>query len=1402
MNHVYRIVWNSVLQTWQVAAESARARGKSRTAVTSAASLASSLLFAGLSFAQALPTGGQVVGGSGSITQSGSTMTVTQSTSRMAVDWQSFSIGQGSTVNFVQPSASAVALNRVLGSDVSVIQGALNANGQVFLVNPNGVLFSPTAQVNVGGIVASTLQISTADFMAGNYTFEGGSANAVINQGAIRAADGGHIALIAAKIINDGGLQADRGAVLLGAGSKVTLDLGGPVKLRVEQGAIDALITNGGAIRADGGTVLLTAQAAGELTSTVINHTGVIEARTLATGEQGQILLLGGMDKDRIEVGGRLDASAPAGGNGGFIETSAAHVETKDGLVVNAGAAQGQGGTWLIDPYDYTINAAAASTIVSALNSDTSVTVSTATSNASYGGSAITGNGDITVDSAITKTAGSEATLTLRADRNIIVNSDIGATTGKLNIALSAANAASATAGGVNVNANLASNGGKILIGGGTGTSTNGIGFARNLAGVSDVASVVVQQNKSITSSGGDITINGSSSLTQSGSYSSSKAGVYVKSGATILSGDGDLFITGKSTADVNVFGVGFEASSGTLTRVGTGSGSGRMILNGVNALGDNGALGLVNNGSYDRLHFVAPSVAHLVIQVNGSTKTVGFTYSPPNSGCGAVYPNCGWLQVPGANNSYLYAAYDVVSMAMLPLYIQIGTGSGGKVYDGSTDATGVSLSAVGGPVGFNVSSLGSVNFYTPSKNADTYFKLNSSGLNPTTYTSGGQTYAVAYFFSGSYAITPKTLTPTAANKVYDGSDAATLTATGLIGGDSVNFNYATGTFSDKNVADGKTVTATGVYLTGTDAGNYTLGSTTVNAAANITPKEIAASGLVAANKVYDGNGAATVSGTAALDYAAPGAGTSTDQKAYTGDNLSLNVSTLSATFDNKNVGNGKQVSVSGLSLSGTDASNYTLVQPSGLSANITPAQLTISGLSANNKVYDTNTNATLGGTASLAGILGSDSVNLSGSATTGTFADKNVADGKSVTANLSGLSLAGADAGNYQINGVTSALSANITPVTLTVTANNASKTYDGQAYSGGNGVSYSGFVGSENSNVLGGTLAYGGASQGASNAGTYAITPSGLSANNGNYTLSYVNGTLTIDPATLTITVNPASRTYGSANPTFTGSITGFVPGQNAGNALTGTLTFNTSATPSSNAGNYGITGGGLTANNGNYVFVQAPGNASSLAITPASLTVSANNASKTADGQAYSGGNGVSYSGFVNNEDDNVLGGSLAYGGSSQGAVNAGTYGIRPSGLTANHGNYTISYVDGSLTINGAAVAPKPPVTEPQNYIPRANPVPQFAEVRTLQPATDLPTGEPSGLNYIPVTPQSPAGAQPASGGQSVAAIEADNAPASGRKNPLEDGLGVSVLPRSSLGPTNVYVIGGGINTAEAN
>ncbi len=425
LNHIYRVVWNAARGVWQAIAESGKGHAKSkRNKVARQALAAGSFVLAALPAlaVDVLPTGGTVVAGSlvNPVSVSNGKMTIEQASGKLAMDWQSFSIGHGNTVEFVQPSASAIALNRVLGSDVSVIQGALKANGQVFLINPNGVLFTPSAQVDVGSLVASTQSIRTADFLSGNYVFEGLSSNAIINQGNVTAANGGAIVLIAAKIVNDGTLTAQRGNVLLGAGSKVTLDLGGPVKLQVENSALETLISNGGAIHAAGGHVLLTSQAARTLASSVINNTGLIEAQTLATGEKGEIVLFA--HDGTANIGGKLDASAPNGGDGGFIETSASTVSFAPDLVVTAAAADGKGGKWLIDPTDITIDAAAC-TGTNCIAADTIATTLASTNVEIATEAAGSENGDITVNAPIAWSA--NTTLTLSAHDDININGNL-----------------------------------------------------------------------------------------------------------------------------------------------------------------------------------------------------------------------------------------------------------------------------------------------------------------------------------------------------------------------------------------------------------------------------------------------------------------------------------------------------------------------------------------------------------------------------------------------------------------------------------------------------------------------------------------------------------------------------------------------------------------------------------------------------------------------------------------------------------------------------------------------------------------------------------------------------------------------------------------------------------------
>ncbi|MFK5913021.1 MAG: filamentous hemagglutinin N-terminal domain-containing protein, partial [Woeseiaceae bacterium] len=162
----------------------------------------------------AAPAGGAVVGGAGNISSSNLTTTINQNSQNLAVDWQSFNVNSNERVQFIQPNSSSIALNRILSNNGSVIQGQIDANGQVILVNPHGVFFSSTASVNVGGLIASTLDIAPTDFMNGNYIFNEviGVNGAVINSGTINASLGGNVALLGKQVKNDGLISANLGS--------------------------------------------------------------------------------------------------------------------------------------------------------------------------------------------------------------------------------------------------------------------------------------------------------------------------------------------------------------------------------------------------------------------------------------------------------------------------------------------------------------------------------------------------------------------------------------------------------------------------------------------------------------------------------------------------------------------------------------------------------------------------------------------------------------------------------------------------------------------------------------------------------------------------------------------------------------------------------------------------------------------------------------------------------------------------------------------------------------------------------------------------------------------------------------------------------------------------------------
>lgn len=235
MNHVYRVVWNACTATFQVVSEIAKGDGRSQGGKTSqggaryaaeprlgAAALAVALVLLGLSQPTlAGPEGGSVARGDASISQSGTVTTINQGSDRAVINWNRFSVGKDESVRFNQPSNTSATLNRVTGAERSEILGSMSANGHVFLINPNGVLVGAGAQVNVGGFIASTLDMNDDDFMSGKINLNGESTAAVTNEGEINAAEGGTVVLVAPEVNNSGTISAAQGSVVLAGTSSL-----------------------------------------------------------------------------------------------------------------------------------------------------------------------------------------------------------------------------------------------------------------------------------------------------------------------------------------------------------------------------------------------------------------------------------------------------------------------------------------------------------------------------------------------------------------------------------------------------------------------------------------------------------------------------------------------------------------------------------------------------------------------------------------------------------------------------------------------------------------------------------------------------------------------------------------------------------------------------------------------------------------------------------------------------------------------------------------------------------------------------------------------------------------------------------------------------------------------------
>ncbi len=305
--------------------------------------------------ANATPQGGQVVGGSASIVQGSASTTINQASERTAINWQSFNVGSNAQVTFNQPNAQAVALNRVMANNPSVIAGHINANGQIVLMNQAGVVFAKGAQVNAEAIVVSTAGISTKKFMAGSMDFNQAPhpGASIVNDGTITVKQAGLAALVAPQVINHGLITAKLGHVILAGAEAFTLDLYGDhlisldvtkavTKVDLGGKSVNALVTNDGVVIADGGTIQITAAQADQLVQSVLNVGGVL--RTDSVGQSKGSVLIQGVGGDIQIAGNVLARGAAPGSSGGTIGIDATGaVSVSSAARIDASGAAGGG---------------------------------------------------------------------------------------------------------------------------------------------------------------------------------------------------------------------------------------------------------------------------------------------------------------------------------------------------------------------------------------------------------------------------------------------------------------------------------------------------------------------------------------------------------------------------------------------------------------------------------------------------------------------------------------------------------------------------------------------------------------------------------------------------------------------------------------------------------------------------------------------------------------------------------------------------------------------------------------------------------------------------------------------------------------------------------------------------
>jgi filamentous hemagglutinin family protein len=660
--------------------------------------------------ANTLPTGGMVTYGAATITQNGNALNINQSSGSAIASFGTFSIGAGAVVNINEPGAASSFLARVTGSDPSQIYGLLKSNGAVALINQNGILVGPTGVVDVSRFVASTLDISDSDFLAGRLTFNASDvAGHVVNQGIIKTASGGSVYLIGADVKNSGVITSPNGEVLLAAGQTVQLVDTGTPGVTVNVTGIGGDVTNLGDIAAQAGSIGV---AAG-----LINNSGAINASSVVS-QGGRIFLRASQNltttasssimadgaaqggdvtlySDKVAyLDGNISAAGLAG-PGGYVETSG-----RQSLDVVKLPVVGTGGEWFIDPYSLEVvagssgNASTSENVIASTASGSTISASTVTGMLNSGANVVlaTGaddgitGGDITVSAAINKTSGTAASLTLNADGNININADVTSTSNPLALNLNT-NAHGIESGTHTVtvsSATLGLNGGELTVSDGYSASGNGnlvvasggsIDLSRGgglyAGNVTLLGGGMLNANASADLSLGTLTNGGTLSL----SNSSMNAGSFLNTGTATfanvtesvsnVSNQGTLSMTSGTSLTGEVltntgnlaldnaalsFGTFTNDTGGYLSGNGTlsvASGTGVLLNNGTISPGGDGTTGSLSiNGGYSQ-----SSTGMLLIDIASASSYDTLNYSAPSLSLGGTLQTNllgGYVPTPG----------------------------------------------------------------------------------------------------------------------------------------------------------------------------------------------------------------------------------------------------------------------------------------------------------------------------------------------------------------------------------------------------------------------------------------------------------------------------------------------------------------------------------------------------------------------------------------------------------------------------------------------------------------------------------------------------------------------------------------------------------------------------------